>query len=100
MDFAKDSGIDCSKAPPLKDLRYYAVWLQNKRDPRVFRGFPLLPQELKEYEYLKEKLKKAKESYDKVWSYIKQPINILITARITGDFVPEEDLREKFRLKR
>ena len=90
MDFAKDSGIDCSKVPPLKDLRYYAVWLQNKRDPRVFSSFPLLPQELKEYEYLKERLKKAEVGYKKVWSYIKQPINVLITARIAGDFVSGE----------
>ena len=96
IDLAKDSGKDCSQAPPLKDLkdlRYYAVWLQNKLDPRVFTGFPLLPQELKEYEYLKERLKEAEESYKKVTSHVEQPINVLITAKIP--IYPSQDSLNK-----
>lgn len=67
-----------------KDIKnpYFVIWLANKRNPTSFKNFPLLPQEQEEYEYLRERIEKAKESFEKYAQYYQKPISVLITAQI------------------
>jgi len=82
----RNNTIDLKFKPNPKDP-YFLIWLANKKNPTLFENFALLPQEQRELEYLQKKLTKTKPSFEKVMSFVKQPIDVLIIARIPLDWI-------------
>jgi hypothetical protein len=87
MQLHKGSFIDLTHKPADMEDPYFVIWLTNKIAPRIFKDFPLLPQEQKEYESMKKKMEETKESFEKMKTYLK-PINVLITAKLPVIWAP------------
>ena len=87
MQLYERSFIDLTHKPEDMEDPYFVIWLTNKIAPRIFKDFPLLPQEQKEYESLKKKMEETKESFEKMKTYFK-PINVLITAKLPVIWAP------------